>query len=116
MFKERDKKGKVRVVLLSDDVKDGEKVDELSEDLVHSVEELKKKIIRAVKNSIEETEEGYLFMTEVYLCKLFKIKKEKLKSAVDIALKEKMLKFDDIKGELVVVYTQDRRMDTTKHV
>lgn len=80
------------------------------------VEKIKKKVIKFIKNSKDETEEGFLCITEEKLVEVLEISKTKLAKVVQHGLKEELLKFDEIKKVKFVVYTQDRRLDLANHI
>lgn len=76
---------------------------------------MQEKMVKFIKQSKEETEEGYLFTTTKSLIKMLEISEGKLKKVVQHALKKEILKFDEIKEVRIVVYTQERRLDI-KHL
>ena len=77
--------------------------------------ELMERVIKVVKTSKQETEEGFLFMTEEMCLKKLEISPLKLKKAVKHGLREDKLKFEEIKDVKIVVYTNERRV-SLKHL
>lgn len=88
--------------------------EELPEDIIPGIEELKESVIKIVKTSNEETEEGYMYMTETKVLELLKISATKLRKVVTYGLRFELLKFDVIKENKIVVYTQERRLSVNK--
>lgn len=107
------KKGKPRIVLVSEDITVDQEHEE-DED-IESLQEAKKVLIALVKKSKHETEEGYLFLTEESCLEQMELSPKKLSKLVKLGLQEELFKFDEIKNIKIVVYTDERRL-AIKHL
>ena len=89
--------------------------DTFAETAPAGIAELMERVIKVVKTSKEETEEGFLFMTEEMCLEKLEISPLKSKKAVTHGLREDKLKFEEIKDVKIVVYTNERR-ENLKHL
>lgn len=78
---------------------------------VKKIEEVKNRVISLVKQSNEDTEEGFRFLPAESILSRLQISESKLRKVVTYALQEELLKFDEMKKKMLVVYTQERKLN-----
>lgn len=75
--------------------------------------ELLKNLIKFMRAANQNTKEGYLYLTQDECLVKLNISKKKLKRIVKIGLKKDILKYQSMKGAVIVCFTQERQVSLT---